>query len=97
MTSEAELTAGLANLTLNDFKTQATVNLKVFHYVRGKNSDVGQESLATKAFSSWGDKVPVNPELKRKGRCNREECKVKLIIKKLCYPRSVVSEKWMDW
>ena len=64
MSSKSEQTAAdLADLTLDDFKTWTTVNLKAFLHLRGKNSEGGQESLAAKAFSAWCDKVPVNPEL----------------------------------
>ena len=70
MFSKSEQTAVyLADLTLNDFKTWATVNLKAFLHLRGKNSEWGQESLATKAFSAWCDRVPVKPELEHNERC----------------------------
>ena len=83
MSSESEQTAaGLADLTLDDFKTSTIVNLKAFLHLRGKNSEGGQESLATKAFSTWCDKVPVNPELEHNERCIREECKAKFVINK---------------
>ena len=83
MSSETEQTAAdLADLTLDDCKTWATVNLKTFLYLRGKNCEGGQESLAAKAFSAWCDKVPVNPELEHNERCIREEYKAKLVINK---------------
>ena len=76
--------AHLADLTLalDDFKTWATVNLKVFLHLRGKHSEWGQESLAAKAFSAWCDKVPVNPELEHNERYIREEYKAKPVINK---------------
>ena len=53
ISSESEQTAAdLADLTLNDFKTWTTVNLKTFLHLRSKNSEGGQESLAAKAFSA---------------------------------------------
>ena len=53
MSSESEQTAAdLADLTLGDFKTWATVNLKAFLHHRSKNSEGGQESFAAKAFSA---------------------------------------------
>ena len=83
MSSESEQTAvDLANLTLDDFKTWTTLNLKAFLHLRGKNSEGGQESVATKAFSAWCDKVPVNPELEHNKRYTREEHKAKLFINK---------------
>ena len=83
MSSESKQTAAdLADLTLDDFKTWTIVNLKAFLHLRGKNSEGGQESLAAKAFSTWCDKVPVNPELEDNERCIREEYKVKLVINK---------------
>ena len=83
MSSESEQTAAdLADLTLDDFKTWTTVNVKAFLYLRGKNSEGGQESLADKAFCTWCDKVPVNPELERNARCIRKECRAKLLINK---------------
>ena len=60
MSSESEQTAAeLADLTLDDFKTWTTINLKASLHLRGKNSAGGQESLAAKAFSARSDKVPV--------------------------------------
>ena len=60
MSSESEQTAAeLADLTLDDFKTWTTINLKASLHLRGKNSEGGQESLAAKAFSAWRNKVPV--------------------------------------
>ena len=83
MSSESEQTAAdLADLTLDDSKTWATINLKAFLHLRGKNSEARQESLAAKAFSAWCDKVSVNPELEHNERCIREEYKVKLVIDK---------------
>ena len=35
--------AELADLTLDDFKTRTTVNLKAYLHLRGKNSEGGQE------------------------------------------------------
>ena len=44
MYSESEQTAAdLSYLTLDDFKTWTTVNLKAFLHLRGKNSEGGQE------------------------------------------------------
>ena len=98
MSSESEQTAAdLADLTLDDFKTWTTVNLKAFLHLRGKNSEGGQESLTTKAFSAWCDTVPVNAELEHNKRCITEEYKVKLVINKDSYSRSFNSEKWVDW
>ena len=83
MSSDSEQTAAdLANLTLDDFKTWATVNLKAFLHLGSKNSEGGQESFTAKAFSAWCDKVSVNPELEHSERCVREEYKVKLVINK---------------
>ena len=63
MYSESEQTAAdLADLTLDDFKTRTTVNLKAFLHLRGKNSEGGQEWLAVKGFSAWCDKVPVTSD-----------------------------------
>ena len=67
---------------MDDFKTWATVNLKPFLHLRGKNSEGGQESIAAKAFSAWCDKVPVNPELEHNERCIRDEYKAKPVINK---------------
>ena len=53
MSSESEQTAAdLADLTLGDFKTWTTVNLKAFLHLRSKNSEGGQELFAAKAFSA---------------------------------------------
>ena len=83
MSSKSEQTAAeLADLTLDDFKTWTTVNLKAFLHLRGKNSEGGHESLAAKAFSVWCDKVPVNPELEHNEKCIWEEYKAKLVINK---------------
>ena len=83
MSSDSEQKAAeLADLTLDDFKTWTTVNLKAFLHFRGKNSEAGQESLAAKAFSAWCNKVPVNLEPKHNKRCTREEYKAKLVINK---------------
>ena len=83
MFSKSEQTAVyLADLTLNDFKTWTTVNLKACLPLRGKNSEWGQESLAAKVFSAWCDGVPVNPELEHNERCICEEYNVKLVISK---------------
>ena len=83
MSSESEQTAvELADLTLDEFKTWITVNVKAFLHLRGKNYEGGQESLAAKVFSAWCDKVPVNPELEHSERCIKEEYKVKLVINK---------------
>ena len=98
MSSESEQTAAdLADLTLDDFKTWTTVNLKAFLHLRGKNSEGGQESLTTKAFSAWCDTVPVNAELEHNKRCITEQYEVKLVINKDSYSRSFNSEKWVDW
>ena len=62
MYSESEQTAAdLSYLTLDDFKTWTTVNLKAFLHLRGKNSEGGLGTLVAKAFSTWCDKVPVTP------------------------------------
>ena len=54
MSTKSQLTAAdLTGLTLDDFKTLTTVNLKTFLNLRGKNSAGGQESLAAKAFSAF--------------------------------------------
>ena len=83
MSSDSEQKAAeLADLTLDDFKTWTTVNLKAFLHLRGKNSEAGQESLAAKAFSAWCNKVSVNPEPEHNKRCTREEYKAKLVINK---------------
>ena len=53
MCSESEQTAAdLSYLTLDDFKTWTTVNLKAFLHLRGKNSEGGLGTLAAKAFSN---------------------------------------------
>ena len=80
MSSKSQHTVHLADLTLDDFKTWTTVNLKAFLHFRGKNSEGGQESLAAKAFSAWCDKVPANPEPEHNKRCIREECEAKLVV-----------------
>ena len=62
MSSESEQTAAdLADLTLGNFKTWTTVNLKAFLHLRSKNSEGGQELFAAKAFSAKYDKMAVNP------------------------------------
>ena len=75
---ESKLTADLADLTFDDFKTWATVNLKEFLHHRGKNSEGSQKSLAATTFSASFDKVPLNPELEHNERCIKKEHKVKL-------------------
>ena len=83
MSFESEqIAADLADLTLDDFKTWTTVNLKVFLHLKGKNSEGGQESRAAKVFSAWCDKVPVDPELEQNERYIRAEYKAKLVINK---------------
>ena len=53
MSSESEQAAAdLADLTLGNFKTWTTVNLKAFLHLRSKNSEGGQELFAAKAFSA---------------------------------------------
>ena len=75
MSSESEQTAAdLADLTLDDFKTWTTVNLKAFLHLRGKNSEG--------ASSACCDKVSVNTEVEYNKRCIMNEYKAKLIINK---------------
>ena len=75
---ESNLTADLADLTFDDFKTWATVNLKEFLHHRGKNSEGSQKSLAATTFSASFDKVSLNTEFEHNERCIKKEHKVKL-------------------
>ena len=84
LSSESKLTAVLADLTFDDFKTWATVNLKEFLHHRGKNSEGSQKSLAVITFSASFDKVSLNSELERKERFVMKEYKVKLWLWQLC-------------
>ena len=72
MSSKRELTAELADLTVNYFKTWPTANVKTSLHLRDKDSEGSQETLPVKAFSAWCDKVPVNPDLEHNEKCIRK-------------------------
>ena len=71
------------------------LNLKTFLHFRDKNSVGGQKSLAAKDFSSWCDKLLVNPEVEHSKIYIRVEYKAKLVINKdIVIPDLLALKSW---
>ena len=71
------------------------LNLKTFLHFRDKNSVGGQKSLAAKDFSSWCDKLLVNPEVEHSKIYIRVEYKAKLVINKdIVIPDLLAVKSW---
>ena len=71
------------------------LNLKAFLHFRDKNSVGGQKSLAAKDFSSWCDKLLVNPEVEHSKIYIRVEYKAKLVINKdIVIPDLLAVKSW---
>ena len=71
------------------------LNLKAFLHFRDKNSVGGQKSLAAKYFSSWCDKLLVNPEVEHNKIYIRVEYKAKLVINKdIVIPDLLALKSW---
>ena len=71
------------------------VNLKALLYFRDKNYVGGEKSLAAKDFSSWCDKLLVNPEVEHNKMYIRVEYKAKLVINKdIVIPDLLALKSW---
>ena len=67
-------------MRLSDFQICSDDALRCYLSLRGKYVTGTLDELATRAFSAWEEKIPVNDTQEHKLRCNLEQYKTKPVM-----------------